>query len=404
MWNLSEGNYTLRIHTWMFTWNPALLRCSSRFILRAMSDGFSTWLEIDLEAIRNNIRLLHRLTQTPVMAIVKANGYGHGAIETARAAIEAGAEWCGVARFEEAIALRKAGLDCHLLVMGYTPPACLAEAIAEKISLTIYDLALGEVYPHLLPKSSEPLRVHVKVDTGMGRLGIKPEEALSLVEKLSRQPGFLVEGLCTHFSKADETDRSFTLRQLSKFNPLVAELEKRGLRPAVIHAANSAAAVQYPESRFDLIRPGIAIYGLNPSSAAPLPEGFLPSLTWKARLTSKKVLPPGHSISYGGIYTTSTEEQIGVVPVGYADGFRRVAGEQVLLRGRRVDVVGRVCMDQCMVQLSDLPDAQIGDEVILLGSQGSERISAEEIARRWETINYEVVCGLSNRLPRIYLG
>jgi alanine racemase len=388
----------------MSTWNPALLRCSSRFILRAMSDGFSTWLEIDLEAIRNNIRLLQRLTQTPVMAIVKANGYGHGAIETARAAIETGAEWCGVARFEEAIALRKAGLDCHLLVMGYTPPACLEEAISEKISLTIYDLALGEVYPRYLPKTSEPLRVHVKVDTGMGRLGIKPEEALTLVENLSRQSGFLVEGLCTHFSKADETDRSFTLGQLSKFNPLVAELEKRGLRPPVIHAANSAAAVQFPESRFDLIRPGIAIYGLNPSCDSPLPEGFLPSLTWKARLTSKKVLPPGHSISYGGIYTTSTEEQIGVVPVGYADGFRRVAGEQVLLHGRRVDVVGRVCMDQCMVQLSDLPDAQIGDEVILLGSQGSERISAEEIARRWETINYEVVCGLSNRLPRIYLG
>jgi alanine racemase len=394
----------LRSHHRLYGGIPALLRCSSRFILRAMSDGFSTWLEIDLEAIRKNIRLLERLTGTPVMAIVKANGYGHGAIETARAAVEAGAEWCGVARFEEAMALRKAGLDCHLLVMGYTPPACLEEAIAEKISLTIYDLALGELYPRHLPKTGEPLRVHVKVDTGMGRLGIKPEEALPLVERLSRQPGFLVEGLCTHFSKADETDRSFTLKQLSKFNPLVAELEKRNLRPPVIHAANSAAAIQYPESRFDLVRPGIAIYGLNPSGDAPLPAGFLPSLTWKARLTSKKVLPPGHSISYGGIYTTRTEELIGVVPVGYADGFRRVAGQQVLLRGRRVDVVGRVCMDQCMVQLSGLPDAQVGDEVILLGNQGGERISAEEIAWRWDTINYEVVCGLSNRLPRIYLG
>ncbi len=369
-----------------------------------MSDGFSTWLEIDLESIRKNIRLLRQLTQTPVMAIVKANGYGHGAIESARAAVEAGAEWCGVARFEEAMALRKAGIGCHLLVMGYTPPACLGEAIAEKISLTIYDLELGELYPRHLPKIGEPLRVHVKVDTGMGRLGIRPEEALPLVEKLSNQAGMVVEGLCTHFSKADEMDRSFTERQLSKFIPLVEELVKRGLRPPVIHAANSAAAIQYPESRFDLVRPGIAIYGLNPSSEAPLPDGFTPSLTWKARLTSRKVLPPGHSISYGGIYTTRTEELIGVVPVGYADGFRRVAGELVLLHGRRVEVVGRVCMDQCMLQLNDVPEARIGDEVILLGSQGDERISAEEIARRWDTINYEVVCGLSNRLPRIYLG
>jgi alanine racemase len=384
--------------------NPDLLRCSSRFILRAMSDGFSTWLEIDLEAIRNNIRQVNRITQTPVMAIVKANGYGHGAIESARAAMEAGATWCGVARFEEAIALRKAGLDCHLLVMGYTPPACLKEAIANKISLTIYDLTLEEAYPRHLPKSAEPLRVHVKVDTGMGRLGIKPDEALTLVQNLSQRPGFLVEGLCTHFSKADETDRSSTRKQLDKFIPLVDKLEKRGLRPEVIHAANSAAALRYPESRFDLVRPGIAMYGLNPSEEAPLPEGFQPALTWKARLTSNKILPPGHMISYGGIYTTSTEEQIGVVPVGYADGFRRVEGEQVLLHGQRVDVVGRVCMDQCMLQISGMPDVKIGDEVILLGSQGRERISAEEIARRWQTINYEVVCGLSNRLPRVYLG
>lgn len=383
---------------------PALLRRPSRFILRAMSDGFSTWLEIDLEAIRNNLRQLRHLTGTPIMAVVKANGYGHGAIETAKAAMEAGAEWCGVARFEEALALRKAGLNCRILVMGYTPPACLAQAIHENISLTIYDLALAEVYPRQLPKSKGPLNIHVKVDTGMGRLGINPKDALRLVEDLSRNPGIHMEGFCTHLSKADETDRSSTLDQLAKFTPLVAALEERGIRPEVIHAANSAAALQYPESRFDLVRPGIAVYGLNPSKETPLPDGFLPALTWKARLTSKKVLPPGHMVSYGGIYKTSSDEQIGVVPVGYADGFRRVPGQQVLLHGRRVDVVGRVCMDQCMIQISDLPDVQIGDEIILMGTQAGECISADEIASRWGTINYEVICGLSNRLPRIYLG
>lgn len=382
---------------------PGLLKRPSRFILRAMSDGYSTWLEINLDAIRCNVRRLRQLTNTPVMAIVKANGYGHGAVESARAAVEAGSEWCGVARFEEAMALRQAGLNCRLLVMGYTPPACLQDAIDQDISLTIYDPELGGLYPRQLPKSNKPLNIHVKVDTGMGRLGIKPEDALKLVGDLSRTPGIKVEGFCTHFAKADETDRTSTFGQLSKFIPLVKELENRGMRPEIVHAANSAAALQYPDSRFDLIRPGIAIYGLDPSSETPLPEGFIPALTWKARLTSIKVLPPGHTVSYGGIYTTSAEEQIGVVPVGYADGFRRVAGEQVLIHGQRVDVVGRVCMDQSMVQLSGLTDVHIGDEVILLGCQANESISADEIARRWGTINYEVVCGLSNRLPRIYL-
>ena len=214
------------------------------------------------------------LTKTPIMAIVKANGYGHGAVESARAAIEAGAEWCGVARFEEALALRQAGLNCHLLVMGYTPPACLQDAIDRNISLTIYDLELGDVYPRQLPKSSKPLNIHVKVDTGMGRLGIKPGDALKLIERLSRTPGITVEGFCTHFAKADETDRTSTLEQLERFIPLVRELEHRGLRPEIVHAANSAAALQYPESRFDLIRPGIAMYGLNPSSDTPLPAEF----------------------------------------------------------------------------------------------------------------------------------
>ncbi len=272
-----------------------------------MSDGYSTWLEIDLEAIRNNVRLLRRITQTPIMAVVKANGYGHGAIEIARAAVEAGAEWCGVARFEEAIALRQAGLNCRLLVMGYTPPACVPEAIAGKISVTIYDSEIGKSYIPLLSGKGDPLNVHVKVDTGMGRLGMKPDEAVGMVDWLSRQHGVVVEGFCTHFTKADETDRSSTLRQLSKFLPLVEELQARDLRPALIHAANSAAALQYPECRFDLIRPGIAVYGLHPSPETHLPDGFIPALTWKARLTSKKYLPAGHQVSYGGIYTTNRD-------------------------------------------------------------------------------------------------
>ena len=366
------------------------------------TQAYSTWLEIDLGSIKNNIKQIKKITQTKVMAVIKANGYGHGVLDVAKSAVDAGAEWCGVARMEEALNLRAAGVDSKIMVLGYTPPALIPDAIHNDIHVAIYDERMAQGYAAYATKEAKKLRAHLKVETGMGRLGMLP----------ARVPGFLadyhdhhfieIDGIFTHFARADEPKSDSTDQQLALFKALLAQLRQAELCPDLVHAANSAAVLNYPDAYFDLVRPGIAIYGLDPAPNTPLPEGFRSALTWKARLTSVRVLPAGHGVSYGSVYVTSDEERIGVIPVGYGDGFRREPGQQVLVRGKRVDVVGRVCMDQCMLQLDAVPGAVPGDEVVLLGTQGEESITANELAARWGTLNYEVVCGLADRLPRVY--
>jgi alanine racemase len=212
-----------------------------------------------------------------------------------------------------------------------------------------------------------------------------------------------IEGIFTHFARADEADSDSTPEQIRLFNSLLHDLDQQGLKPEIVHAANSAAILNFPASYYDLTRPGDLIMGMSPIEGKPLPAQFKPVLTWKARLISLRTFPAGQGISYGSKYVTSKEERIGVIPIGYGDGFRRVDGQQALVGGKRVNIVGRVCMDQCMLQLDDVPDAKIGDEVVLVGGQGSEFITIDEVAQRWGTINYEVVCGLAERLPRIYI-
>jgi alanine racemase len=366
------------------------------------ANGFSTWLEIDLEAIRNNVRQLKKRTGVEVMAIVKANGYGHGAVQSAQAAIEAGSTWCGVGRLEEALSLRQAGMDCRILIMGYTPAEGIPEAISQNISVAVYDRDQGEQYSKQAEVTGRPVQTHINIDTGMGRLGVLSTEAPEFIEWLNKQEGLHIEGVFTHFARADEPEVPLTNLQLERFEKVLAFLAAEGIIPEQVHAANSAGAIYFPSSRLNMVRSGIAIYGLDPSNEAKLPPEFKPALTWKARLTSVKVFPPGYGISYGSIYTTTRHERIGTIPAGYADGFRRIENQEVLVGGRRVPVVGRVCMDQCAILLDEHPNARIGDEAVLLGKQGDECISAEEIGARWGTINYEVVCGLANRLPRIY--
>ena len=366
------------------------------------TDSYSTWLEIDLGAVKNNIRQLGRITGGEVMAVVKANGYGHGAVPVAQAAVEAGLHWCGVGRIEEALALRKAGLDCEILVMGYTPVAGIPEAINQNVTVTVYDLEQAEQYAWRAQSAKKNLRIHVKVDTGMGRLGVMAHEAYPFIRRMSELNGLQLDGIFTHFARADEPYIPLTGEQVGRFVDLLERLRSDGLCPPLVHAANSAATINFPNAYFNLVRSGIAIFGLNPSDEAVLPAGFKPALSWKARLTSVKTFPPGHGISYGSIYTTKKTEKIGTIPVGYADGFRRVNQQEVLLFGHRVSVVGRVCMDQSALQLDGIPEARIGDEVVLLGCQGEARITAEEIGKRWHTVNYEVVCGLASRLPRLY--
>ncbi len=366
-------------------------------------ENWSTWLEIDLGAIEKNVRFLHQYTGVEIMAIVKANGYGHGAVPTAQAAIRGGATWFGVARIEEALELRTAHITQPVLVFGYTPPGKFRLAIENDISLTIWNqeqLKLASVAALQLKRKAN---IHLKVDTGMSRLGVQVEDGLKLAQQIVKTPAIEFEGIFTHFARADESDPTPTDIQEASFGDLIKKVRDCGITPKVIHAANSAASLTRPETYYDLVRSGILIYGLDPSDECPAPQSFRPALSWKSVISHIKTLPAGRGVGYGHEYITSRMERIGTVPVGYADGYRRIAKNFILVAGERVPVVGRICMDQMMIQLDKINAAHVSDEVTLLGSQGSERISAEELGSRWHTNNYEVVCGIGPRVPRIYV-
>lgn len=363
---------------------------------------FSTWAEISLAAIENNIRLLAQGTQAQIMAVLKANAYGHGVIPVSQAVRRAGATWCGLARVEEAHELRYAGYDGPILVLGFTAPAKVRSLIEADVSMAFWSEAQLSTFSQAANESGKSARLHLKVDTGMSRLGIPTDEAVALAALIRQQPGVTFEGVFTHFARADEADPAPTQEQELALRKVVEALEEADLRPPLVHAANSAGSLAHPSAHFDMVRAGIAIFGLHPSPECPLPVGFLPAMAWKSQLSQVHELPKGRGVSYGHEYVTRKKERIGTVPVGYADGFRRVPGNVVLVGGQRVPVVGRVCMDQISVQLDDVPDAKVGDEVVLIGFQGDEHMSAEEVAERWGTINYEVVCGVSPRVRRVY--
>lgn len=374
-----------------------------RYTKKMLSGTATNWLEIDKSAIANNLRQVQSITGRPVLAVIKANAYGHGLVEVGRVMEKAGAAWCGVARFEEALALRTAGIRLPLLVMGYTDPQNVPAAIAHQVRLAVFRSDVAQAYAAEAQAAGGRLAVHAKLDTGMGRLGIPAEYGVQFLHLLRSLPALLVEGLFTHLARADEPALEDTSQQLLRFTRALAAVESAGLRPALVHAANSAASLYFPEAWFDMVRPGIALYGLHPSPQAALSEGFRTALSWKARLVSIKDLPSGHGVSYGFRYVTRDRERIGVIPVGYADGLRRQDGNVVLVGGQVARVVGTICMDQCMLQLDNLPQAKPGDEVVLIGRQGNASLSAEMLAHTWGTINYEVVCGLAARLPRFYL-
>lgn len=358
----------------------------------------SSWLEIDLEAIRRNSRRLRETCGTALMAVVKAGGYGHGGAAAARASLRGGAGWLGTARVDEALDLRRQGIEAPILVLGSTPPERLAQAREAGLRLTVWSAE------HLEAAASAggEIRVHVKVDTGMNRIGLRPEAVVDFLRAASSIAGLTVEGAYTHFARADEPEVPTTREQQARFAGAMAALEAAGLRPPLVHACNTAGALSFPEARWDLIRSGVGIYGLDPSAQVRLPDEFEPALQWKTVVTQVKTVPAGEGVSYGHAYLTRSDERLATLAVGYADGFRRIDGNEVLLGGRRAPVVGRVCMDQCLVRLDRDHPARPGDEAVLLGRQGEERISAEDIAERWATINYEVTCGITERVVRTY--
>ena len=351
-------------------------------------NSYSTWLEVDLNAIKQNVARIKEMTGTEVMAVIKANGYGHGARPVAQAVVAGGATWCGVARIEEALQLRRAGIACKILVLGYTPPAKVPEAIEQNITVALIDPELTKSYLDYAHINGGTLHAHVKVETGMGRLGMQPADIPPFLRELA-DSNVLVDGIFTHFAGADEPQTGSTLRQLKTFNTLLAELDAEGLKPAVVHAANSAAIFNFPEAYFDLVRPGDIIFGMSPSPSIQLGPEFTQALSWKARIISVHDFPAGQGISYGSTYVTSKQEKIGVMPIGYGDGFRRIDNQQVLVGGRRVNVVGRVCMDQSMLQLDGVPGVKVGDEVSLYADMVSTgRTSMRIHVEAWRRNRY----------------
>jgi alanine racemase len=378
------------------------------------------WAEIDLNAIAGNVRELRRRTDpgAKLMAVVKADGYGHGAVEVARTALANGAEWLGVARLQEAVPLRDSGLDAPILVFGYTPPADAARLLDYDLRQSVYSLGVARAYSAAAQARGRRVRVHLKVDTGMGRLGLVPA-ALSEPESghvvgegftrtaadIARLPGLELEGIFTHFAASDSADKSFSERQLALFLDVVSTLRAKGLEFAVRHAANSAAVIAIPESHFDLVRPGIALYGLRPSAQIDLTGIVLkPAMALKTRIIHLKKVPAGTRISYGMTHRTPWPTLVATVPAGSADGYRRSFSSRgsMLVHGRRVPVIGRVCMDLSMLDVGAVPEVRVEDEVVIFGRQGSEIISADDLAVALGTINYEIVCDVTARVPRVY--
>jgi alanine racemase len=363
----------------------------------------STWLEINLAAIRNNTALMCHSAGVPVMAVVKGNGYGHGITQVARASVKGGATWLGVARLEEAQALRSDGINEPILVLGYVHPDRAEEAAICQATLTAYDLPLAVELSAQAVKAGVVLPVHVKIDTGMRRLGVFSEHGVEFFRELQKLPGLKITGMFTHFPRIDEARHPTTYLQLNRFTTLISELKTAGIHPGIIHASTSAGILYMPEARFDMIRSGISIVGLVSTEDLPQIEGIKPALTWKARVISIKTIPAGEGVGYNHRYFTQHDERIGVIAVGYGDGMRRKLGNFAIVGGKRVNMVGGMCMDQCMVNLDAVPDVKVGDEVVLIGTQGNETITAEEIAKAWNTTNYEVVNSLHARVPRFYL-
>jgi alanine racemase len=366
------------------------------------SRKYSNWVEIDLGAIESNVNFFKGQTTAAIMAVIKANGYGHGAVPVAMAALKGGASWFGVAHVEEALELRKAGLDSPILLLGYTPPDRYFEVIEKKISIAVWNSNQIDAIKDIEITSTTPAKLHLKVDTGMSRLGIQPGGAINLGRRIANDPKLQFEGIFTHFACADELDQTPTDIQETQFRMVLEEFNSQNLIPPIVHASNSAASLNRPGANFNMVRPGISIYGLHPSPDFLNPTNIKPALAWKSVLSQVKVLPPGHGVSYGHRYITKSHEKIGTIPVGYADGYRRIEGNKVLVDGIYVPVLGRVNMDQIMVNLDGVPKAREGDEVVLLGIQGNEKITAEDLARIWGTNNYEVVCGIGDRVRRFY--
>ena len=380
-----------------------------------------TWAEIDLDALENNYKELREriAASTKLCCVVKADGYGHGAVELSRLYERLGADWLAVSNVEEALQLREAGIGTSILVRGYTPPKAAAFLAEYNVSQCVMSYEYGEALAEEARRAGVSVRIHIKLDTGMGRIGFSckasegnaasiemQRRSIDEICKLSRTDGLVPEGIFTHFSSADEGEEGdeYTRDQLEYFNSAVRELSARGVTFEIRHAAASSAIIDHPEAELDMVRAGIALYGISPSdSIRGDTSGLVPAMKLKTVVLQVKPLLEGEYVSYGRTYQADRDLTVATLPIGYADGFLRrnsKIGTELEIKGRRAKLIGRVCMDQCVIDISDVEGVEVGDEVTVFGGE----VSVEELARLNRTIPYEIFCGLSKRIPRVYLS
>ena len=368
------------------------------------------WAEVDLDALAFTISSIRERAgkDRHVAAVVKANAYGHGAVEIIPTLLENGADFLCVALLDEALEIRKAGFtDVPILILGYTEAQRAAELVKYDIQQAVFTYDLAKAMSDAAVEQGKKALIHIKCDTGMGRIGFLPtEENLDKIEEILKLPNVEFTGLFTHFAKADYADKTYTHLQWERYNFFLNGLAERGLTPKIRHVGNSAVIVDHPEYFLDMVRPGIILYGIYPSDETQNQNiDVKPVLSLKARISNVKKEHAGERISYGGTYATEEGDVIATLPIGYADGWMRLMSNnaEVLVHGKRCKIVGRVCMDQCMINVTDVPDVKIGDEVVLIGNQGDDRISIEEVVNRIPTIPHEILCDINRRVPRVYL-
>ena len=351
--------------------------------------------------LANNLSAIRRLAGgAKICAVIKADAYGHGATAVSQMLEKEGVDYLAVALLEEALELRSAGIASPLLVLGTTDPSNADIIVSQNITQTVFTTELAAALSASAKRLGRVGKIHLKIDTGMHRQGISPDDAEAFSRKLAAMEGLAVEGAYSHFAEADNLDRSFTLRQLAEFQRALGGMRAGGIVPSLRHIANSAALLRVPEARMDMVRPGILVYGLSPDGQTKPPKGFLPVMQFCAAIANIKTIAAGESVSYGRLFTASRESRIALLQVGYADGYSRLLSNRanVIIRGKRAPLAGRVCMDQIMVDVTDIPEAKLGDEATLFGLP---ELPAGELAHLMGTIDYEVTCGISKRVPRI---
>jgi alanine racemase len=364
-----------------------------------------TWAEINCTAIEHNITHIKKLGIQNIMAVVKANAYGHGILEISQICAAQGIDYLGVATLDEAIKIREAGIVIPILILGYTPARFADVAIKYKVAVTVFDVKMAYALSQASEKMGQRAVVHLKIDTGMGRLGFACEPAsVADIETIAAFPGLYLEGIFTHFAVAESVDKTFTKQQIKLFTALISELEKLHIHFSLKHCANSAAIIGFPETYFNMVRAGLILYGLPPSEALRDTINLIPAMELKSQICSLKWLHAGQTVSYGCTYTCHRDTLVAVIPIGYADGYPRTLSNKAwaVIQNKKIHSLGNICMDQCMFDVTDIPNVNIGDEVLLFGEK-IHGVTADDLADIIGTINYEIVCSVGDRVPRVYI-